>query len=124
LVKAEGSARTVDHENNNLNRLETVHQENTQLLDAAVVGELATIVSQARLMWRFVDNLLGQRELNRRLKGIAGDSLGALEHDLQRALADLLKFSDSIKAGNRDEHDELLRAIQKLAKKVAEDAGE
>lgn len=124
MKKAEGSARTVDHENNNLSRLETVHQENIQLLDASVVGELATIVSQARLMWKFVENLLGQRELNRRLKGIAGDSLGALEHDLQRALADLLKFADSIKAGNRDEHDELLRAIQKLAKKVAEDAGE
>lgn len=36
----------------------------------------------------------------------------------------MLKFADSIKGGNRDEHDELLRGIQKLAKKVGEDAGE
>jgi hypothetical protein len=82
LKKAEASSRTVDQESNNLDRLEQVHQDNIQLLEAAEVGELATIVSQARLMWKFIDNLLGQRELNRRLKGLAGDALSALEHDL------------------------------------------
>lgn len=82
MKKAEASSRTVDQESNNLDRLEQVHQDNIQLLEAAEVGELAAIVSQARLMWKFIDNLLGQRELNRRLKGLAGDALSALEHDL------------------------------------------
>ena len=52
---------------------------------------------------------------------IAGDDLNGTEFDLNRIISDSKKFIDSIKSERKEEYDDLLRQIQKLAKKTGEE---
>ena len=40
---------------------------------------------------------------------------------MQKALAEIKKYLDAVRGERKDEYDDLLRQIQKLAKKVGED---
>ena len=55
------------------------------------------------------------------MKQLNDDEVNAADSDLQKALADAKKYIDGVRGERKDEYDDLLRQIQKLAKRVGED---
>ena len=72
----------------------------------------------------FVENHNAWVELYKRLKQLDDEEIATAESDMQKALSDSKKHLESVKNERKDEYDDLLRQIQKLAKKVGEDADE
>ena len=63
-------------------------------------------------------------ELYRRLKQMQDEEINNLEFFIQKAIQNAKKFQESVNSEKKDEYDEIMKKIQKLAKKVMDDGEE
>ena len=83
--------------------------------------DIVEAVAQSRQITLFVENHNEWIELNKRLKQLMDEVINTCAYELQRALADSKKYTDMVRSERKDEYDDLMRQIQKTAKKVGED---
>lgn len=60
--------------------------------------------------------------MNKRLKSLQDEAINSAEFDLQKALQDTKKYLDAVNKDRKDEYDDIIKQIQKLAKKIGADA--
>ena len=119
--KVENSVKVIEVESKEFERLEQKHQINSGILSKIEHVDVVQSVNQSRQITLFVENHNAWLELNKRLKQLNDDEVNTAEFELQKALADSKKYMDGVRGERKDEYDDLLRQIQKLAKKVGED---
>ena len=62
--------------------------------------------------------------LYKRLKLLQDEEINNLEFFIQKAIQNAKKFQESVNAEKKDEYDDIMKKLQKLAKKVVDDAEE
>jgi len=81
------------------------------------------MIGQSRELEPLIKNHKAQVDLLNRLKGLLED-VNSIDFDLQRILADSRKFVSKLNSSRKDEYDDLLKKIQRLAKKINDDIDE
>ena len=63
-------------------------------------------------------------DLYKRLKQLQDEEINNLEFFIQKAIQNAKKFQESVNSEKKDEYDDIMKKLQKLAKKVVDDAEE
>jgi len=62
--------------------------------------------------------------LYKSLKSLQEDTISIADFDLQKVLSDVKKYADNVSANRKDEYDEIIKKIQKVAKKIRDEGEE
>ena len=114
--------KTLDDNLKIFEQLEAETEQNEIQLSKIDSHDLSEMVAQSRSLKKFVDNHMSWIELYNRFKVLSDEEINSCEFDIQKALTDSKKFMDAVKNERQAEYDDLLKQIQKLARKVDEDA--
>lgn len=82
------------------------------------------MVSQSREMKKLVETHKKWVDLYKRLKQLQDEEINNLEFFIQKAIQNAKKFQESVNSEKKDEYDDIMKKLQKLAKKVVDDAEE
>lgn len=114
----------MNQELKNKDDLDGRHEESEKTLGHIGPVDLTEMVGQSREMKKIVETHKKWVELYRRLKQMQDDEINNLEFLIQKAIQAAKKFQESVNSEKKDEYDEIMKKIQKLAKKVMDDGDE
>jgi cell fate (sporulation/competence/biofilm development) regulator YmcA (YheA/YmcA/DUF963 family) len=86
--------------------------------------DLLEDIKQTRELEQFVQNHKDWLDLYKKLKKLQDEEISTANFDLQKSLQDSKKYIDGVTNGRIEEYDDLLKQIQKVAKKVSDDIKE
>lgn len=104
--------------------LDSRHEDSEKILSQVGPIDLIEMVSQSREMKKLVETHKKWVELYRRLKQIQDEEINNLEFFIQKAIQSAKKFSESVNSDKKEQYEDIIRKIQKLAKKVLDDGDE
>ena len=82
------------------------------------------MIAQSRKMKALVETHIKLVVLYKKLKSLQDEELGNIENFLGRAISATKKYAEGVNSEQRDEYNDILRQIQKYAKKVQDDVDE
>lgn len=106
------------------NELDTRHDDSEEIAKAHHSVEVVLMIAQSRKMKSLVETHRKWVILYKRLKNLQDEELENIENFLGRAISSTKKYAEGVNSEQRDEYTDILRKIQKYAKKVQDDVDE
>lgn len=114
----------MDRNDQEKDKLTTKHEENQVLVSSYAPCKLVEMVHQTKGMAELIKNYKDWESLYKRLKQLQADSIVVGDFDLQKTMQDAKKYVENIANGRKDEYDDIIKKIKKVAKKIRDDCEE